>query len=226
MNKTLLISLLLFFVLASCQKREKILLPAKKVYIMATHFYLPDYESEGVDFEWYDYLKTVGVVEVSQNMGTKITRDIDRYFSSSKYLSADILLSDSIKKSLVKLVEECQQDTIFKAKEEIAEIYDGPLFIIVIEKENGEHSFVYPERRSVCPEYVDVVMSVLRIFKEMELKNITYLEYEEARKILDEKTKVFPKSLVQESGIFPPPPPLLRSTVKFVPPVILPDEEE
>lgn len=222
MNKTLLIIPLLLLLLASCQKKEeKIQLPVENVYVMAIYYEFTgrEYNSDLTHIEH----RAVGVAEVSRNMTAKIIRDEKNHFSSESYLSADIHLSDSTKKSLIRLTEACQRDTIFRSEVEIAEINDDPTFVIVIEKEAGEYIFVYSERNADCPQYVDDVLDILLNYGNQEVENLVHLEKEEAEEMLDNKAKIFPKSFIQKSGVFPPPPPL-KSTVKFVPPIILPDE--
>lgn len=224
MNKLLLLASFLFFAFSSCQKQEKIQLPANKVYVMATYFSMPNYDDEGADFDFYKLLRTRGVAEVSQDMKAKVIRPSNMYFSGTDFFSADICLSDSLKKSLVQLVEECQQDTIYRAECYIPEIYDGPSFFILIEKENEERILVGAERYSEPPQYVSDVLNILKSdFYEIEHRNIVNLEYEEAIKIFDKKSRLYSSSLMAETGIFPSPPPL-RRIVKFVPPVI--EDEE
>lgn len=192
-----------FFLLLSCSQKTNATLNADEVYLFAYYYDLPDEDSVG-DYTWKFVVD--GLVQIKSDFSAEIIR-AKSY--RNNYSLAEIILSDSLKSQLNRIVAAYPNDSDFVLPKEgyYFERYCGPTYEIVIRKDNRGISLSgipssYPE---------DLKMLIYQLYIKQSKDNLELLPNQDS-------IQSFLKSL--EQYVDAPNSPMPISRVKFQPPLI------
>jgi|GEM_PF-1846874 len=213
MRKTLLL-LLAILALSACKEKEanQIEYPFDKMYITEFNYVLDeriryvdnDYITE---YEWLYHVS--GFSELDSQSSLKFVKYLggrhnERYYESST------IISDSVAISVIDIIRHYPYDTAFLYTGG-ARIYDGSSYAFIIQNEENKNIIIKFE-----PEYLPEDLKWVYDYLYGENTSIKQkIDYDE---LFEEFEEMTPPTL--------PPPPILKETIKFEPPVIAKDEEE
>jgi len=197
--------LCLLFSFYSCNRQDKNReLPCERLYIVEFNWICPE---EFEEFEENESLfRVVGFSELDKSFNLhyvhRATSSYDQYYTSN------ILIADSLKDKISSIINEYQTDTTFLYNGR--GFYDGYPNIIIFQKNNNDFTriFFHPE------------------FLPQDLLFLYNILYENRQELVwkgqyTELFKIFENIIMTESDAFtPPPPPELRSTIHFTPPIV------
>jgi hypothetical protein len=203
MKKTACI-LLIITTFITCKKQEPVKLAAEHLYILNVDNTMPEYDDNGEDST---YMLVRGVAGIDKNFHINV---INRDGYRGQFLSWNMEIPDSIKSEINNMVLHYQTDTLYQDEYEPI-IYDGPIYVFVIEKEKGKFIRVGPTPWTPS----DLTSISKMIFEENKMSETAIFEKDQDS--IKNKLKGFESFL---SGIYAAPPPPLKETIKFIPPRI------
>jgi hypothetical protein len=197
--KNLVFLLLLIFSLYSCERQNKKKeFPLEKVYIVECNW----------TFSEDDYkmmFRVVGFSELDANFNLKFAYKStdDHYFTSN------IFIVDSLINKISGIVENYPADTTFLYKGRLGErIYDGNSYLFIFQKNDSNLIRIYFEPQFL-PQDLSFLYSCLYEDRQKQVWKSQYTEL----------IKEFENIIMSGKDIVPPPP-ILKKTIQFTPPVI------
>jgi len=187
-------------VLFSCKKQEaKIELAAEKLYIISINNHLPEYGPNGEEDS--TYMQIHGLAAIDKDFKTEV---INREGHTGPFLSWNTKISDSIKSDINRIIVDFSTDTL--CQEEPRSLYDGPIYLLLIEKEKGKYV-----RVGLSPWGRTDLLNISRlVFEEHETSGTKHLgtNQDSIKSIL----RGFEKYVFD---VYKPPPPPMQIKVKF-----------
>lgn len=190
----------MFIVLQSCNTAPKLTLNADEVYLVAYRYSLRN----DSDICYSEFL-VEGYTKIDYGFSSEMIRWKE---FRGDYFCREINLSDSLKRKINDVITTYQNDSIFPEYTE--GIYDGPSFLFLIKKGNQ-----YTRLSGIPGNYSPDLEYILNnIYLYMSIDKMRLIDNQDSVKsrIMEFEYHVIGPEL--------PPPPPLRSTVKFTPPVI------
>jgi len=197
--KNLIFLLLLIFSFYSCGKRDKIVeLPVEKVYIVEYTFSLSEVDEDNkIGFN----VKGFSELDKNYNLKFAFRSSYDSYYTSV------IEVTDSLKRKIADVIKRYPSDTLFSYKGEGK--CDGNNYSFIIQKNDGVKTQIF-----FSPEYLpDDLMFLYNLLYEDIKKNKLENKYDDLFKEFED--------IIMSGPWVVPPPPLLKSTVQFKPPVVV-----
>ena len=197
------------FVLCSCKKQNVVeTLPVDKLYILEYNYSLTEYYPEDYEVSLSNIFLVAGFCELDNDFNLKYARRVA--CSSYHYYNSESVVPDSMRNKISTVLLKYQADTTFLYQGEFgSRIYDGNLYRFIIQKHNQKDITIKFE-----PEYLPE-----------DLKFIYSYLYENREKTehISKYNKLFEmfNNQVKDDELEFPPPPMLKSTIKFTPPVIV-----
>jgi hypothetical protein len=204
MKNVYYITILVLFALYSCKKQNEFeMLPLDKLYILECNYVLPE-EYEEPRFEFY----VAGFCELNKDFNIKYARQL--FYNSYDYYNSEDIVPDSLRNKISNTLLKYQTDTTFLYQGEPGgRIYDGNAYRFIMQKHNQKDIIIKFEPRFL-PEDLKFVYSFLYEDREKTEDKSKYHELFE----------MFENQVKNDTTNAPLPPPMLKSTVKFKPPVI------
>jgi hypothetical protein len=195
-------SIVLFLLFVSCGKQDESLkLPIEKLYIVEFRFSLPDEDYESS-------FRVVGFSELDKDFHLKNTfQSAPNYYSTS-----NVILDDSLKNKVSDIINHYPTDTTFFYPGNTEDrMYCGNSYMFVFQKNDSSHIQIY-----FYPEFLPGDLSFLYacLYENGH-------RFEQRAKY----TELFDKfeNIIRTDSNIVPPPPLLKETIQFTPPVIKTD---
>jgi len=208
--KRICLFLFLGFLLASCQKKKEILLPAEEIYMIAFNY---DFLN-AIDTNNHFNVKTISHInnQFMMNIFSRNSYKGDYYHTSQTF-------ADSIKIKLSEIINFYDNDSIFELEEDYALIYDGPTYLFLIKKESKDDYI----RLSGIPHTFPDDLNFFR--SQIGSNPISCIEkLANNQDSLKQEIRKFEKyaldALIFKEFAIPPPNP----SIKFIPPIIDNDE--
>jgi len=195
-------------VLYSCKKQMIVeTLPVDKLYILEYNYSLPEHYPEYHEVSLSDLFWVAGFCELDNDFNLKYARRVA--CSGYHYYNSESVVSDSMRNKISNVLLKYQTDTTFQYSGEFgSRIYDGNLYRFIIQNRNQEDITIKFE-----PQYLP-----------KDLKFIYSYLYENREKTEHKSkyNKLFEmfNNQVKDDEFELPPPPMLKPTIKFTPPVI------
>ena len=194
------------FALCSCKKQNVVeTLPVDKLYILEYNYSLPEYYPEYYEASLSDLFWVAGFCELDNDFNLKYARRV----SHSGYFNSESVVPDSMRNKISNVLLKYQTDTTFLYTGEFgSRIYDGNRYRFIIQKHNQEDITIKFEPKYL-PEDLKFVYSYLYDNREKAVHKSKY----------NELFEMFKNQVKDDEHVLPPPP-LLKPTIKFTPPVI------
>ncbi|NDV95810.1 hypothetical protein D0T84_12945 [Dysgonomonas sp. 521] len=203
MKKTVCI-LLVIITFIACKKQESVKLAAEHLYILNVDNTMPEYDDNGEDST---YILVRGLAEIGKDFQINV---INRDGYRGQFLSLNMEIPDSIKSEINDMLLHYQTDTLYQEEYEPI-VYDGPIYVFVIEKEKGKYTRVGP-----TPWTSSDLTSISKMIFEDNKMSETGI-FEKNQDSIKNRLNHFESFL---SGMYAAPPPPLKETIKFEPPRI------
>ena len=195
--KKLIFLLCAVFIFYSHENRE---LPCEKVYVVEYKWSMPE---DGEDYKWMFRVARFSELSKDFNLHCAYQSAYDLYYTS------DIFIVDSLKDKISDIINEYPTDTAFLYKGEPgSRIYDGNGYIFIFQKNDDEFIRIYFEPKFL-PQDLLFIYNCLYENRKNEVRKNQYIEL----------FTTFEKIIMSGKEIVPPPP-ILKETIQFTPPVI------
>jgi hypothetical protein len=202
MKKVSLILLVVSLLCGCCKEQEKIsTLPIEKMYIVECNWSFSDEEDGKLSF------RVIGFSELDKKFNLK-----SAYLSASgNYYTSNMSFADSLKNKIAKTIERYPTDTTFLYQGNPGgRIYDGNSYVFIFQKNDDNYSKIYFEPKFL-PEDLIFLYNCLYNDRQKQVWKNQYTElFMEFEEII----------MSGANGIPLPPPPILKETIEFTPPII------
>jgi len=210
--RNLIFLLLLVVSFYSCSKQNKVVeLPVEKLYIVEYNWLIP------LDGGYKIKFMVIGFSELNKNYDLRYAF-IDHLYD--KDYNSSIKVIDSIKSKISDVITKYSTDTVFLYKGERGmRIYDGNRYIFIMQQNDSVNTKIYFE-----PDYLpsDLLFLYKCLYEDIKThkwnnkyEDIKAYEWNDKYKnLFDEFEKIIRSGSV-------PPPPMLKGTIQFTPPVIV-----
>jgi len=199
------IIIFILFALYSCKKQNEIVtLPIDKLYILEYNYLFPEDHNENEELHFKLYV--AGFCELDKNYIIKYAKQL--LYKSYDYYNSEDIVPDSLRSKISNTLSKYQTDTTFLYQGRLgSRKYEGNSYRFIIQKHNQKDIIIKFEPKFL-PEDLKFVYSFLYENREKTKYKDEY----------DELFKMF-ENQVKDDTLNIPPPPLLKSTVRFTPPV-------
>ena len=192
------------FALCSCKKQNEIVtFPIDKLYIFEYQYTLPEEFKEPYPKPKFC---VVGFSEFDKDFSIKYVRRL--FYNNRDFYSSKDIVPDSLRSKISNILLKYQTDTTFLYQGEPgSRIYDGNAYRFIIQKHDQKYIKIKFEPRFL-PEDLKFIYSYLYEDRKMTKDISTY----------NELFEMFENQAKDDTLKFPPL--MLKSTIKFTPPVI------
>ena len=196
------------FALCSCKKQNVVeTLPVDKLYILEYNYSMPEYPQEDLEVSLSDLFWVAGFCELDNNFNLKYARRVARL--DYNYYNSESVVPDSMRNKISNVLLKYQTDTTFFYQGEFGDrIYDGNCYRFTIQKYNQKDITIKFE-----PKYLPEDLRFVYWFLYENRENTVH----ESK--FNELFEMF-KNQVKDDTLHYPPPPMLKTTIQFIPPVI------
>jgi hypothetical protein len=195
---------LLVSLFCGCKEQDKnSTLSIEKVYIVECNWSFPDEDEEDGKLAF----RVIGFSELDKDFNLKFA-----YLSAPcNYYTSNMSIADSLKNKIAKTIERYPTDTTFLDQGNPGwRVYDGNSYVFIFKKNDGSYSKIYFEPKFL-PEDLIFLYNCLYNDRQKQVWKNQYAElFMEFEEII----------LSGANGVPLPPPPILKETIEFTPPII------
>ncbi len=205
---------------ASCGKpKAPKSLPVEKVYIMEFDFVHQGWDGDTEESLWG--IEMLGLAELKNDFTLKITKETEPH--SDRYFETEFSMAEDQRSEINRIIRENQKNTTYideyERNENILDDrcqYPGSYYQIIIERKFYENTSIIFDKRLLSED-------LRTLFDQLYANPMQHKWGSDYKSFVGKVEKETLKSLKKYNLLKVLPPPVLRETVKYIPPVIVED---